>query len=96
MCVYTYMCILHVCLYKHATHVCSHGEIQLNDNILQGLCMGFQSQLKKDQYQLIIQLMKTALPLLSSTAVQATIPRPKGNHVQVSPQDSRYHIGIKF
>ena len=67
-------------------YVCSHREIQLNDNILQGLCMGFQSQLKKDQYQLIIQLMKTTLPLLSSTAVQATIPRPKGNHVQVSPQ----------
>ena len=52
--------------------------------ILQGLCMGFQSQLKKDQYHFIVQLTKATLPLLSSTAVQATIPRPKGDHVQVS------------
>ena len=56
--------------------------------------MGFQSQLKKDQYHFIIQLTKTTLPLLSSTAVQAAIPRPKGDHVQVSVFNMIYALAI--
>ena len=47
--------------------------------------MGFLSQLKKDQHQLITQLIKTSLPILSTASVQAAIPRPRvGHHVQVS------------
>ncbi|XP_065904261.1 midasin-like isoform X2 [Dysidea avara] len=58
------------------------GNVQRS--LYEGLCMGFLSQLKKDQHQLIIQLIKTTLPNLSTTSVQAAIPRPKGGHyVQV-------------
>ena len=51
----------------------------------QGLCIGFQCQLRKDQHHLIVQLVKTTLPILSTAVVQAPIPKPKGEKcVQVS------------